>query len=77
VTPLLVLAYVAAGAVVAGAAYLLFRLVRPVVGRRGRRWVERSEVDRRRRQGSVPKERRKGLRRQADIAKKFLDRVEG
>jgi len=76
VTPMLLVAYVAAGAVVAGAAFLAFRLFRPTAGRKARRWVDRSEVDRRQHRVPVPKERRKGPRRQADIAKQFLDRVE-
>lgn len=76
-TPLLVVAYIAAGVVVASAAFLVFRLVRPAVERRGRRWVERSEVDRRQHRVAVGRERRKGPRRQADIARQFLDRVEG
>lgn len=74
--PLLLVAYAAAGVVVAAGAYLVFRLLRPL-GERGRRkWVERSEVDRRQHRVAVPKERRKGPRRQEDIAKQFLNRVE-
>ncbi len=44
---------------------------------RKRKWVERSGRDRRQRAVPVRQERRKGPRRQEDIARGFLDRLGG
>lgn len=70
------LAYVAGGVLVVVIAYLLLRLFR-ITGRRSRRrWVDRSERDRRQRVGYLRPERRKSDRREEDVAKHYLDRLQ-
>lgn len=70
------LAYVAGGVLVVVIAYLLLRLFR-ITGRRSRRrWVDRSGRDRRQRVGYLRPERRKKDRREEDVAKHYLDRLQ-
>lgn len=70
------LAYLAGGVLVVVAAYLLIRFLRPTHQRgRSRRWVDRSERDRRQRTGYLRPERRKQQRRDEDVARRFLDRM--
>ena len=69
------LAYVAGGVLLVIVAYLLIRLYRTTENRGRKRWVERSRRDRRQRVGYLRPERRKRDRREEDIAKHYLDRL--
>ncbi len=74
-TAVLLVAYVLAGMVVVALLVLLIRVLVTAVRGPRRTWVERSPRDRRQRRVPVPVERRKGPRRQEDIARQFLDGV--
>lgn len=75
-TVLLLLSYVALAVLALVLIVALVRIVRSAMGGK-RAWVERSGKDRRQRPVSLRKERRKRPRRQEDIARQFLDRVDG
>ena len=74
-TAVLFFAYLLAGIVVIGLMVLLVRFVLGALKGPKRRWVERSPRDRRQRRVPVARDRRKGPRRQEDIARQFLDGV--
>ncbi|MCG6964090.1 MAG: hypothetical protein LJE95_12570 [Acidobacteria bacterium] len=69
------LAYVAGGVLLVIVAYLLIRLYRATEHRGRKRWVDRSRRDRRQRVGYLRPERRKRDRREEDVAKHYLDRL--
>ncbi|NOZ95036.1 MAG: hypothetical protein GXP47_09915 [Acidobacteria bacterium] len=75
-TVLLLLTYVALAALALVLIVALVRIIRSATGGR-RAWVERSGKDRRQRPVPVRKERRRKPRRQEDIARQFLDGVDG
>jgi len=69
-------AIVVVGAIaLAVAVVLLVRFVRGQLAPRTRTWVVRSSRDRRQRKAHLPVERRRGPRRQEDIAKRFLSGI--
>jgi len=74
-TAVLFFAWVLAGVVVVGLVALLVRFLLSAVRGPRRKWVERAPGDRRRRQVPVRTDRRRGPRRQEDIARQFLDNV--
>ncbi len=75
-TVLLLLTYVALAVLALVLIVALVRIIRSAMGGK-RPWVERSGKDRRQRRVPVGTERRKKPRRQEDIARQFLDRVDG
>lgn len=70
------LAYVAGGLLLVLVAYLLTRPLRMPQKRGRSRWVDRSGHDRRQRVGYLRPERRRGDRREEDVAKHVPDRVD-
>jgi len=74
-TVLLLLTYVALAVLALVLIVALVRIIRSAMGGK-RAWVERSGKDRRQQPARVAKERRKKPRRQEDIARQFLSRVD-
>jgi len=72
-TVLLVIVYLIAGFIALAVLYWLVLAILGAVRARKKKWIERSPVDRRKRQLPVKADRRRRARRQADVAAQFLN----
>jgi len=75
-TVLLVIVYLIAGFIALAVLYWLVPAILGAVRARKKKWIERSPVDRRKRQLPVKVDRRKRARRQADVAAQFLNELD-
>jgi len=75
-TVFLIIIYLIAGFIALAVVYWLVLTILAAVRGRKRKWVDRSPVDRRRRQRPVNLDRRKRTRRQGDVAAQFLNEID-